>query len=79
MVKNTLAFLGILPCLRISSGEMRHSDHRFEWTRAEFRALAAEVAERFGYEVRHLPVGTDDPEVGPPTQMAIFDRVEKER
>ena len=27
---------------------------------------------RYGYTVRFLPVGADDPEVGPPTQMAVF-------
>jgi 3' terminal RNA ribose 2'-O-methyltransferase Hen1 len=63
----------------LPAGRMRHHDHRFEWTRAEFRAWAAEVGERFGYTVRHLPVGTEDPEVGPPTQMAVFDRSEEKR
>lgn len=63
----------------LPAGRLRHHDHRFEWTRAEFRAWAAELAERFGYEVRHLPVGTDDPEVGPPTQMAVFERKEEPR
>ena len=33
------------------------------------------MAERNGYRVRFLPVGGDDPEVGPPTQMAVFDKV----
>ncbi|MFA1545628.1 3' terminal RNA ribose 2'-O-methyltransferase Hen1 [Actinomadura chokoriensis] len=53
---------------------MRHSDHRFEWTRAEFRAWADRVAAAHGYRVRHLPVGDDDPEVGAPTQMGVFTR-----
>jgi 3' terminal RNA ribose 2'-O-methyltransferase Hen1 len=56
-------------------GERRHRDHRFEWTRQEFRDWAAGVASRFGYQVRFLPVGVDDAEVGPPTQMAIFAKV----
>jgi len=56
-------------------GQSRHRDHRFEWTRGEFRQWAASVADRFGYAVRYLPVGVDDPEVGPPTQMAIFEKV----
>jgi 3' terminal RNA ribose 2'-O-methyltransferase Hen1 len=56
----------------LSAGAFRHRDHRFEWTRAEFRAWADRTAATFGYTVRYLPVGTDDPEVGPPTQMAIF-------
>jgi hypothetical protein len=30
------------------------------------------VAERHGYTVAFEPVGPDDPEVGPPTQMALF-------
>jgi 3' terminal RNA ribose 2'-O-methyltransferase Hen1 len=55
-------------------GTSRHRDHRFEWTRAEFAAWADGVAAAHGYTVRYLPVGTDDPQVGPPTQMAVFTR-----
>ena len=58
----------------LPAGERRHPDHRFEWTRAEFAAWADAVAGRRGYGVRFLPVGPDDPEVGPPTQMAVFSR-----
>ncbi|MEZ0072678.1 3' terminal RNA ribose 2'-O-methyltransferase Hen1 [Planotetraspora sp. GP83] len=50
----------------------RHPDHRFEWTRAEFAEWAAGVGETYGYEVGFRPVGENDPEVGPPTQMAVF-------
>ncbi|GGT10327.1 3' terminal RNA ribose 2'-O-methyltransferase Hen1 [Streptomyces chromofuscus] len=56
----------------LPAGHVRHGDHRFEWTRAEFRRWALTVAERHGYEVEFRPVGPDDPEVGPPTQMAVF-------
>ncbi|MFF7642814.1 3' terminal RNA ribose 2'-O-methyltransferase Hen1 [Streptomyces canus] len=56
----------------LPAGHVRHGDHRFEWTREEFRAWAASVAERHGYDVEFTPVGPDDPEVGPPTQMAVF-------
>ncbi|WP_329314842.1 3' terminal RNA ribose 2'-O-methyltransferase Hen1 [Streptomyces sp. NBC_01278] len=56
----------------LPAGHVRHGDHRFEWTRAEFRAWAATVAERHGYAVEFTPVGDDDPQVGPPTQMAVF-------
>ena len=59
----------------LPSGSRRHRDHRFEWTRAEFRSWAQRAADAHGYAVHFLPVGTDDPEVGPPTQMAIFSRV----
>ncbi|WP_030606696.1 3' terminal RNA ribose 2'-O-methyltransferase Hen1 [Streptomyces achromogenes] len=56
----------------LPAGHVRHGDHRFEWTREEFRAWAAAVAERYGYEAAFTSVGPDDPEVGPPTQMATF-------
>ncbi|MGK5448554.1 3' terminal RNA ribose 2'-O-methyltransferase Hen1 [Streptomyces radiopugnans] len=56
----------------LPAGEVRHHDHRFEWTREEFRAWARAVAERHGYTVEFRPVGDDDPEVGPPTQLALF-------
>ncbi|MFJ8544383.1 3' terminal RNA ribose 2'-O-methyltransferase Hen1 [Streptomyces sp. NPDC093586] len=56
----------------LPAGHVRHRDHRFEWTREEFRTWAHAVAERHGYGVGFCPVGPDDPEVGPPTQMAVF-------
>ncbi|HYO10903.1 MAG TPA: 3' terminal RNA ribose 2'-O-methyltransferase Hen1 [Tepidisphaeraceae bacterium] len=58
----------------LPAGKLRHKDHRFEWTRQQFQAWAIAVAERTGYAVRFAPVGPDDPEVGPPTQMAVFQR-----
>ncbi|MGH3432417.1 MAG: 3' terminal RNA ribose 2'-O-methyltransferase Hen1, partial [Thermocrispum sp.] len=39
----------------LPSGAMRHSDHRFEWTRAEFRAWAQRVALDAGYRVLFRP------------------------
>jgi 3' terminal RNA ribose 2'-O-methyltransferase Hen1 len=56
----------------LPAGAFRHRDHRFEWTRAEFRAWAEGVAGRFGYAVRFAPVGPEDAELGPPTQMGVF-------
>lgn len=56
----------------LPGGTFRHRDHQFEWTRAEFEGWAGAVAERFGYSVRFLPVGSEDPEVGAATQMAVF-------
>ena len=58
----------------LPAGRVRHPDHRFEWDRAQFRSWAAQVAEQYGYTVRFAPVGPDDPEVGPPTQLAAFTR-----
>ncbi|MFI1397076.1 3' terminal RNA ribose 2'-O-methyltransferase Hen1 [Streptomyces sp. NPDC020681] len=61
----------------LPAGHVRHGDHRFEWTREEFRSWAGAVAERDGYGVEFVAVGPDDPEVGPPTQMAVFTRTDK--
>ena len=58
----------------IPEGGLRHPDHRFEWTRAEFRAWADGVANAHGYTVSHLPVGEIDAEHGAPTQMGVFRR-----
>ncbi|GII62635.1 3' terminal RNA ribose 2'-O-methyltransferase Hen1 [Sphaerisporangium krabiense] len=53
---------------------MRHPDHRFEWTRAEFADWAGRVCAEHGYRVAYRPVGEEDPELGPPTQMGVFTR-----
>jgi 3' terminal RNA ribose 2'-O-methyltransferase Hen1 len=58
----------------LPAGRMRHRDHRFEWSRAEFQAWAERVASAHGYAARFLPVGHVDPEVGSPTQMAVLGR-----
>ena len=57
---------------KLAAGAFRHPDHRFEWTRAEFQEWAATVCRTYGYEVEFRAVGPDDPEVGPPTQLALF-------
>jgi 3' terminal RNA ribose 2'-O-methyltransferase Hen1 len=62
------------PGLNLPAGRFRHRDHRFEWTRAEFRAWAAGAASQFGYTVAFHPIGPEDPALGPPTQMAVFCR-----
>lgn len=59
-------------------GKFRHSDHRFEWSRAEFGAWARRVAAHYRYRVDFAPIGSPDPEVGPPTQLAVFTRTETE-
>lgn len=56
----------------LAQGQRRHHDHRFEWTRAELQAWAQHIAQRFGYQVRFLPIGAEDPDLGAPTQMAVF-------
>jgi 3' terminal RNA ribose 2'-O-methyltransferase Hen1 len=56
----------------LSAGQMRHSDHRFEWTRAEFQQWGDRIAEEYNYNVTYKPVGEEDPEAGALTQMAVF-------
>jgi 3' terminal RNA ribose 2'-O-methyltransferase Hen1 len=56
----------------LPTGKLRHKDHRFEWTRVEFQNWSNQVAEGFSYTVQFQPVGEEDPEVGAPTQMAVF-------
>jgi 3' terminal RNA ribose 2'-O-methyltransferase Hen1 len=58
----------------LPAGTFRHRDHRFEWTRKELEDWAGEVAGRFGYGARFLPIGAQDPVVGAPTQMAVFEQ-----
>ncbi len=56
----------------LPAGQFRHSDHRFEWTRAEFQTWTTRICEKYGYTVRHLPVGPEDEKLGSPTQMGVF-------
>ena len=58
-------------------GKFRHADHRFEWTRVEFQTWATGIAKRFDYTVIFDDIGSIDPMVGAPTQMAIFERLAK--
>lgn len=60
----------------MDAGALRHQDHRFEWTRAEFADWASRVAGAHGYTVAFAPVGEPDPDAGPPTQLAVFTRTE---
>lgn len=58
----------------LDEGHLRHHDHRFEWTRADFRAWATGAADAYGYDVAFDGIGDDDPDVGPPTQLAVLTR-----
>jgi len=58
----------------LAAGAFRHPDHRFEWTRAQFRDWADRVAAEHGYGVEHVDIGAVDEALGAPTQMAIFTR-----
>ena len=53
---------------------MRHDDHRFEWTRAQFTEWCERVATDYGYTVVIEPVGPVDETHGAPSQMGVFTR-----
>lgn len=59
----------------LPAGRFRHRDHRFEWTRDEFKAWAERVANRFGYGVRLSDIGPPDDAVGAPSQMGVFELI----
>jgi 3' terminal RNA ribose 2'-O-methyltransferase Hen1 len=54
--------------------QLRHKDHRFEWTGAEFKTWCAAVADRHHYSVTISGIGPTDELLGSPTQMAVFVR-----
>jgi 3' terminal RNA ribose 2'-O-methyltransferase Hen1 len=56
----------------LDEGNLRHSDHRFEWNREEFRKWASNVAGKFGYTVKFSEIGDSDEVLGGPTQMGVF-------
>lgn len=52
--------------------EMRHDDHRFEWTREQFQAWCKDVAPQ--YDVRFEGIGDEHITYGTPTQMCVMTR-----
>lgn len=58
----------------MKEGQTRHSDHRFEWSRAEFQLWAERVGFDHGYRVEFQGIGDSDPKHGPPSQMGVFSR-----
>ena len=57
---------------KLDAEEMRHYDHRFEWTRKEFAEWANRIGEIYNYSAEILPIGDEEENVGAPSQMAIF-------
>lgn len=52
----------------------RHSDHRFEWTRQEFREWCRQRNHQNLYELEFLGIGEEHESQGNPTQMCVFKR-----
>jgi 3' terminal RNA ribose 2'-O-methyltransferase Hen1 len=57
---------------KLDAEEMRHDDHRFEWTRKEFSEWSNRIGETYNYKVELLPIGDEVENIGAPSQMAIF-------
>lgn len=60
----------------MAPGAFRHPDHRFEWTRAEFRAWVKSIEEAYGYQADLSDIGETHPDFGAPTQAAAFRRAQ---
>lgn len=58
----------------LPEGNLRHKDHRFEWTREEFETWASQVATKHGYSFMRSEIGPVDDKLGGPTQMGVFTR-----
>ncbi|MDE6779972.1 MAG: 3' terminal RNA ribose 2'-O-methyltransferase Hen1, partial [Ruminococcus sp.] len=56
----------------LPEGQLRHNDHRFEWTREDFRQWTEYICQKFGYTVVITGIGDDDGVHGTPTQMGVF-------
>ncbi len=58
----------------LAPGAMRHPDHRFEWTRGQFRDWLKGIEETYGYTAALSDIGKLDEVLGAPTQMAVLTR-----
>ena len=56
----------------LDEGTLRHSDHRFEFTREEFKSWAEHICKNFGYTAEIKEIGEADEITGSPTQMGVF-------
>lgn len=58
----------------LAKGALRHPDHRFEWTRQQFRDWVGSIETEFGYRAELRDIGDVNDAFGSPTQMAVFTR-----
>ncbi|MDF1632449.1 3' terminal RNA ribose 2'-O-methyltransferase Hen1 [Mycoplana sp. MJR14] len=58
----------------LPDGSLRHADHRFEWSREEFRHWVNGIEDRYGYSAHLSGIGPEDDAHGSPTQMAVLTR-----
>lgn len=58
----------------IPDGELRHRDHRFEWTRDEFKDWCEHIFDQYNYTTEFFGVGQEDETYGQPSQGVVFTR-----
>ncbi|OES45764.1 3' terminal RNA ribose 2'-O-methyltransferase Hen1 [Domibacillus iocasae] len=58
---------------------LRHTDHRFEWTRTEFERWCQERNKDQAYKLQFDGAGEEHEQYGFPTQICVFTRKEEER
>ncbi len=63
----------------MAEGSLRHPDHRWEFTREEFTDVGHVRMAELRLPREHLGHRRRRPELGSPTQMAVFSRVEAEQ
>lgn len=63
------------PLHGLAAGQLRHPDHRFEWSRSRFREWGFRIARKHGYQVRFAGIGDPHPELGCSTQMLTARRI----
>ncbi len=56
----------------MQENSFRHGDHRFEWTRLEFKEWTEHICEKFNYTCVISGIGDNDENLGNPTQMGVF-------
>lgn len=56
----------------LTDNSLRHNDHRFEWSREEFKTWTEHICEAYGYTVERSEIGDFDEQYGSPTQMGVF-------
>ena len=56
----------------MAADQLRHPDHRFEWTRTEFKTWVDRICNSYHYEAEISGIGPLNQELGAPTQMAVF-------
>ena len=56
----------------MEEGQMRHTDHRFEWNREQFKEWVDRICNSYHYGAEISGIGPLDKRLGAPTQMAVF-------